>query len=42
MSDKISKSDVELDRIIKSVFIIRKEEQDKGKGSVTRKSPPSR
>lgn len=41
MSDKISKSNVELVEIIKSVFIIRKEEQNKGKDSMERKSPPS-
>lgn len=41
MSDKISKSYVELVRIIKSAFIIRKEEQNKGKDSMMRKSPPS-
>lgn len=34
MSDKISKINVELVRIIKGAFIIRKEEQNKGKDSV--------
>lgn len=40
MSDKISKINVELVRIIKGAFIIRKEEQNKGKDSVKRKWPP--
>lgn len=41
MSDKISRRTVELVAIIKSAFIIRKEEQNKGKESMKRKSPPS-